>query len=62
MEIKLFRIKFKHWKEDREIVEVGTMPDVLNNPMSEKFVLQTPQGDFIDIIKSTVVEGPTLVN
>lgn len=40
MEMKQFRIKFKHWKEDREIVEVGTMPDVLNNPMSEKFVIQ----------------------
>ena len=62
MEMKKFRIKFKHWQdENREIVEVGTMPDVLNNPMSEKFVLQTDRGDFVDIRKSTVVEGPTLV-
>ena len=60
--MKKFRIKFKHWKDEkREIVEVGAMPEVLNNPMSEKFVLQTDRGEFIDIRKSTVVEGPTLV-
>ena len=50
------RIKFKHWKEDRELVEVGELPSVLNNPQSDKYVLQTPRGDLIDIRKDTVLE------
>jgi hypothetical protein len=55
MEMK--RIKFTHWQdENREIVEVGSLPPSLNNPQSEKYVLRTPHGDFIDIIKKTVVE------
>jgi hypothetical protein len=55
MEMK--RIKFKHWQdESRELVEVGSLPPSLNNPQSEKYVLQTPRGEFIDIIKKTVVE------
>jgi len=55
MEMK--RIRFTHWQdENREIVEVGSLPPSLNNPQSEKYVLRTPHGDFIDIIKKTVVE------
>lgn len=55
MEMK--RIKFKHWQdENRELVEVGHLPPTLNNPQSEKYVLQTPHGDFVDIRKNTVVE------
>ena len=50
------RIRFKHWKEDKEIVEVGELPPALNNPQSEKYVIQTPRGEFIDIIKETVLE------
>ncbi len=50
------RVKFKHWKEDKELVEVGEMPSKLNNPQSEKIVLQTARGDFIDIRKDTVLE------
>lgn len=61
--MKRFRIKFTHWKDDnKELVEVGTMPIKLNNPQSEKYVLQTDRGEFVDIRKSTVVEGPTLVD
>ena len=50
------RIRFKHWKEDKEIVEVGELPAALNNPQSEKYVIQTPRGELIDIIKETVLE------
>jgi len=50
------RVKFKHWKDDRELVEVGELPPALNNPQSEKYVLQTPRGEFVDIRKETVVE------
>ena len=50
------RVKFKHWKEDKELIEVGEMPAKLNNPQSEKIVLQTPLGEFIDIRKDTVLE------
>ena len=50
------RIRFKHWKEDKEIVEVGELPPALNNPQSEKYVIQTPRGELIDIIKETVLE------
>lgn len=50
------RVKFKHWKEDKELIEVGEMPSKLNNPQSEKIVLQTPRGEFIDIRKDTVLE------
>jgi len=50
------RIKFKHWKEDRELVEVGELPNALNNPQSDKYVLQTPRGEFIDIRKETVID------
>ena len=50
------RIKFKHWKEDRELIEVGELPNALNNPQSDKYVLQTPRGEFVDIRKDTVIE------
>ena len=50
------RVKFKHWKKDKELVEVGEMPSKLNNPNSDKIVIQTARGDFIDIRKDTVLE------
>ena len=51
------RIKFKHWQdENRELVEIGDLPPSLNNPQSEKYILQTPHGDFVDIRKNTVLE------
>jgi len=50
------RIKFKHWKEDRELIEIGELPTTLNNPQSDKYVLQTPRGEFVDIRKDTVIE------
>ena len=50
------RIKFKHWKEDRELVEVGELPNALNNPQSDQYVLQTPRGEFVDIRKDTVID------
>lgn len=50
------RVKFKHWKEDRELTEVGELPQSLNNPQSDKIVLQTPRGELIDIRKDTVLE------
>jgi hypothetical protein len=51
------RIKFTHWQdENRELVEVGELPATLNNPQSDKYVLQTARGDFIDIRKETVLE------
>lgn len=51
------KIKFKHWKdENRVLVEVGKLIPSLNNPQSDKYVLQTTDGVFVDIRKSTVVE------
>lgn len=50
------RVKFRHWKDDRELVEVGELPPALNNPQSDKIVIQTPRGDFVDIRKETILE------
>jgi hypothetical protein len=52
MEMK--RIKFKHWKEDRVLIEVGRI--IHDKPESYRIVLQTPRGDYIDIIRDTIVE------
>lgn len=56
------RIKFKHWKTGKELVEVGELPTQLNSPSSDRYVLQTPHGDFVDIIKNTVIVMEDVAN
>jgi len=50
------RIKFKHWKTGEELIEIGNLPQALNkNPNSDRFVLQTTRGEYVDIIKDTII-------
>ena len=52
MEIK--RVKFKHWKKDTVLVEYGEI--VPMNESSDRIVIRTAEGEFVDIIKDTIVE------
>lgn len=50
-------IKYKHWKKPDVVLEVeGTLPRNLNNPTNDRWVVQMDDGNWEDVIKTTVVE------
>ena len=46
---------YKHWKKDKQLEVVGTMPKNLNNSVSDRFIVITEDGRHEDVIKSTVI-------
>ena len=50
------KITFKHWKTGEVLTETGTMPANLNNDLSDRIILETSPGVFIDIIKKTIIK------
>jgi len=56
MSDKKVRIVFKHWKTGKKIVREGTLPPVLNNPLSDRYLLFMENGKREDIIKDTIIE------
>ena len=52
----MLEIIFKHWKTGEEITVFGKIIDSYNNPGSDRLVIQDEEGQFQDIIKSTIVE------
>ena len=48
------RITYKHYKTGEKLVAIGTIPAALNNGSSDRLVLETSKGDFVDIIKATI--------
>lgn len=53
--MKRVRLIYKHWSKDKELEVSGTLPEELNNPSSDKFVVQLEDGSYEDVIKSTLV-------
>ena len=49
------RITYKHYKTGEKLTAIGTIPAAINNGSSDRLVLKTSEGEFIDIIKSTIV-------
>ena len=49
-------ITFKHWKTEEVLTETGILPANLNNDQSDRLILKTDSGEFIDIIKKTIVK------
>ena len=52
----MLEIIFKHWKTGEELTVFGKIIDTYNNPGSDRLVVQDENGQFQDIIKSTIVE------
>lgn len=52
----MLEIIFKHWKTGEELTVFGKIIDTYNNPGSDRLVVQDEDGQFQDIIKSTIVE------
>lgn len=49
------RVTYKHYKTGEKLTAIGTMPAALNNGSSDRLVLETSKGDFVDIIKATIL-------
>ncbi len=49
------RVTYKHYKTGVKLTAIGTIPTALNNGASDRLVLKTSKGEFIDIIKSTIL-------
>lgn len=52
----MLEIIFKHWKTGEELTVFGKIIDTYNNPGSDRLVIQDEDGQFQDIMKSTIVE------
>jgi len=48
------RIVFKHYRTGEKLTIIGTLPKELNNPQSERYVVQSGM-QLVDVIKSTVL-------
>ena len=49
------KITYKHWTKDKVLEITGTMPTRLNNNLNDRYVIQTPNGGYEDVIKETVI-------
>ena len=49
------KITYKHWTKDKVLEITGTMPTRLNNNFNDRYVVQTPDGEYEDVIKETVI-------
>ena len=50
----MMKVIYKHWKTEKELTVIGTMPEKLNNTQSDRFVVKTSEG-FEDVLKNTVI-------
>ena len=51
----MLKITYKHWTKDTVLEIIGTMPAPLNNNSNDRYVVQTPNGKYEDVIKETVI-------
>ena len=51
----MVKITYKHWKKDKVLEITGTLPQTLNSESSDRYVVQTTNGLYEDVIKSTVI-------
>lgn len=51
----MLKITYKHWTKDKVLEITGTMPTHLNNNSNDRYVVQTSDGKYEDVIKETVI-------
>ena len=51
---KMIRVKFQHWKTDKELQVIGEV--VHDNANSERIVVKKEDGTYEDVIKDTIIE------
>ena len=51
----MLKITYKHWKKDKVLEVTGTLPKMLNSESSDRYVVQTPEGGYEDVLKETVI-------
>jgi len=57
MTVRKVRITYKHWKKPEvTLVVEGTLPKNLNNPTNDRWVVKLDNGEWEDVIKTTVVK------
>ena len=49
------KVTYKHWKSGKILQVIGTMPEQYNNGISDRILVQKPDGSFEDVIKTTIV-------
>ena len=49
------KVTYKHWKSGKILEVIGTMPEQYNNGISDRILVQKPDGSFEDVIKTTIV-------
>ena len=49
------KVTYKHWKSGKLLEVIGTMPEQYNNGISDRILVQKPDGSFEDVIKTTIV-------
>ena len=58
----MIKIKYKHWKTKQEMEVTGLLSDRLNNSASDRLIVQMQNGQYQDIIKTTVISMERLDN
>lgn len=58
----MITIKYKHWKTGQELEVTGVLPASLNNSASDRLVVEMQNGQYQDIIKTTVISMERLDN
>ena len=51
----VIKVTYKHWKSGKILKVIGTMPEQYNNGISDRILVQKPDGSFEDVIKTTIV-------
>ena len=51
----MIKIIYKHWTKGHTLEVECTMPKELNNGKSDRLIIMKPDGNFEDVLKSTVV-------
>ena len=51
----MVKITYKHWTKDKVLEITGNMPTHLNNNLNDRYVVQTSDGKYEDVIKETVI-------
>jgi len=57
----MVKVTYKHWQTGKELWVIGTMLEY-NNPLSDRIVVKTDEGNYEDIIKTTIIEIIEFIN
>lgn len=51
----MFKVIYKHWKKDKTLEVIGTMPIELNNGSSDLLVIKKEDNTYEDVRKNTLI-------